>query len=537
MCVSESTSCSSWSSFSSYKSFTLSSTNGTKTVYVKVKDEVGNVGQCSDTIVLDTRPPSTPSLTANAGDGRVSLSWTSVSDSTSGFDRFVLRRSTGGYPSCTSGTQVYAGTGTSYVDTGLTNGTTYYYRLCAYDKAGNYSSTTASATPQITKYTLSVNKNGAGTVTSSPSGINCGSTCSAQFNRGTSVTLTASPSAGYYLSSWSGCDSASGNTCSVTMNSDRSVTVSFSQCIYSIDPTSKTFDYKGGTGSISVSTNSSCSWTATSNCSWVTITSGASGSGNGTVNYSVAVNNGSTQRTCSISVAGKSFTITQNSNQAPSTPTITGPASGQIGQNLSFSASSSDPEGDTIQYRFDWGDGNISAWGSSSQSHSWSSPGSYCVKAQAKDSNGATSGWSSCHTVSISSPAPSNNPPVINSFMADPDNGTAPLTVTFNWDISDPDGDTLTCYLDVDNDGTNDYTINNCPSSSTQNHTYNQAGTYTAKLTVSDGKGGSNTKVVTVNVTSSSPNNPPSVTFSADKVNVTVGETITFTYTVSYFRY
>ena len=539
MCIKNSqTTCYSydWVQFASSKSWSLPSGDGNKCVYVKFKDSDGNESQWyNDCIVLDTQPPTTPSLTANASDGQISLSWTSVSDSTSGFSRFVLRRSTGGYPSCTSGTQVYSGTGTSYTDTGLTNGTTYYYRLCAYDKAGNYSSATASATPQITKYTLSVSKNGSGTVTSSPSGINCGNTCSAQFNRGTSVTLTASPASGYYFSSWTGCDSTFGNTCSITMNSNKSVTATFSACTYSINPTSQTFNYKGGTGSISVSTNSTCSWAASSNCSWVSITSGTSGTGNGTINYSVSRNTGSTQRICTITVAGKTFTVTQSANQPPTTPTISGPTSGQTGQSLSFSVSSSDPEGDTIQYRFDWGDGNISAWGSSSQSHSWSSAGSYCVKAQAKDSNGTTSAWSSCHTVSISSSTPTNNPPVINSFTANPSSGAAPLDVTFSWDISDADGDNLTCKLDIDNDGRDDYTINNCTNSSTQSHTYLTAGTYTAKLTVSDGNGGSDSTTVTINVSSSTPtNNPPVInSFTANPSSGAAPLDVTFSWDIS----
>jgi len=42
---------------------------------------------------------------------------------------------------------------------------------------------------------------------------------------------------------------------------------------------------------------------------------------------------------------------------------------------------------------------------------------------------------------------------VISWFVANPDVGDAPLNVSFNWNTSDPDGDTLTCYLDVNNDG------------------------------------------------------------------------------------
>jgi len=61
----------------------------------------------------------------------------------------------------------------------------------------------------------------------SPSQIDCGATCSASYDLGTVVTLTAIPAAGSTLTSWSGCDQASGTTCTVTMNAARSVTATF----------------------------------------------------------------------------------------------------------------------------------------------------------------------------------------------------------------------------------------------------------------------------------------------------------------------
>ncbi len=81
-------------------------------------------------------------------------------------------------------------------------------------------------------FTLTVTKagTGSGTVTSDPPGINCGTTCTATFLRGTVVTLTATPASGSTVSSWSGCDSVSTDNrqCTVTMNSNRTVTVTFS---------------------------------------------------------------------------------------------------------------------------------------------------------------------------------------------------------------------------------------------------------------------------------------------------------------------
>ncbi len=89
-------------------------------------------------------------------------------------------------------------------------------------------------------------------------------------------------------------------------------------CTYSISPTSQSFSASGGSGNMSVTTQSECSWTATSNVSWITFTSGSSGTGNGTVNYSVAANTGSS-RIGNMTIAGRTFTV----NQSAPVPTIT----------------------------------------------------------------------------------------------------------------------------------------------------------------------------------------------------------------------
>ena len=55
----------------------------------------------------------------------------------------------------------------------------------------------------------------------------------------------------------------------------------------------------------------SCAWTAASNAPWITITAGASGSGNGTVAYTVAANASTTGRTGTMTIAGQTMTVTQ----------------------------------------------------------------------------------------------------------------------------------------------------------------------------------------------------------------------------------
>jgi subtilisin family serine protease len=89
-------------------------------------------------------------------------------------------------------------------------------------------------------------------------------------------------------------------------------------CSYSISPTSKTFGSSGGSGTISVSTPSGCSWNANTAKAWIHINSGASGSGGGTVSYSVDANPGTSQRSGTIRAAGITFNITQSGSSGGS---------------------------------------------------------------------------------------------------------------------------------------------------------------------------------------------------------------------------
>ncbi len=84
-------------------------------------------------------------------------------------------------------------------------------------------------TPDMYTLTVSTTGDGFGRVTSSPSGVSCGSTCSAAFAEGTMVTLTATPQAGSIFTGWTagGCTGTGG--CVVPMLADNSITASFGQ--------------------------------------------------------------------------------------------------------------------------------------------------------------------------------------------------------------------------------------------------------------------------------------------------------------------
>lgn len=105
----------------------------------------------------DTTPPTTPSgLSASAsGSSAIALSWSASTDSGgSGLAGYRIERCAGA--GCTGFAQIATVSGTSYSDSGLSAGTTYRYRIRAYDNAGNVSAysaiaeaTTASSAPSL----------------------------------------------------------------------------------------------------------------------------------------------------------------------------------------------------------------------------------------------------------------------------------------------------------------------------------------------------------------------------------------------------
>jgi C1A family cysteine protease len=86
-----------------------------------------------------------------------------------------------------------------------------------------------------------------------------------------------------------------------------------SACTYSISPTIQTFSSaNAASGTVAVTTDASCSWNAVSNASWITITSGNSDTGTGSVGYNVSRNTKKPERTGTLTIAGIIFTIKQS---------------------------------------------------------------------------------------------------------------------------------------------------------------------------------------------------------------------------------
>lgn len=89
------------------------------------------------------------------------------------------------------------------------------------------------------------------------------------------------------------------------------------ECSYSISPGIQDIGAAGGAAQVAVSTSTGCAWNAASSASWIAVSSGSSGSGNGTVSISVAGNTGG-ERTGTLTIAGRTAALVQ----APCTYTI-----------------------------------------------------------------------------------------------------------------------------------------------------------------------------------------------------------------------
>jgi hypothetical protein len=113
-------------------------------------------------------------------------------------------------------------------------------------------------------------------------------------------------------------------------------------------PTTQTFYSPGNTGSVTVTQNSAaaCDWNAVSNSAFITIDSGSSGSGNGTVNFTVAQNATGAARSGTLTVAGQTVTINQDA--APQANTDSATIDEDTPVDINVLANDSDPDGDTL---------------------------------------------------------------------------------------------------------------------------------------------------------------------------------------------
>ncbi len=161
------------------------------------------------------------------------------------------------------------------------------------------------------------------------------------------------------------------------------------------------------------------------------------------------------------------------------------------GQNVSFTAAGTDPDNDTLTYTWDFGDGTPTST-TQNPTHAYTTAGTYSAKVTVSDGKGG----SDDDTLSITVTQP-NRAPTVTAGRTPTGGVTTGQSIAFTATASDPDGDPLTYSWDF-GDST--------PNSTSQNpaHSYSAAGTYSAKVTVSDGKGGTANDTLSITVTGTS---------------------------------
>jgi hypothetical protein len=310
-----------WSALSDVPWITTSSTgsgNGTvtfsvaanpnsspRTGHLTIADQVFTVTQDGAVNCTFSISPTSQSFPASGGAGSVNVTapggcnWTATSN-----DPFITITSGGsGSGNGTVGYSVLANTGSSRSGTLTIAGQTY--------TVSQSGAVNCTFTINPTSQTFFPN-GGGGTVTvTAPAGCEWTAASNDSF-----ITITSGiRGTGNGTVSYSVMGNATNNTRTGTLTiAGQTFTVSqtaSTPCTFSISPTSQSFPASGGAGSVNVTAPGGCNWTATSNDPFITITSGGSGSGNGTVGYFVLANTTNDTRIGTMTIAGQSFTVSQ----------------------------------------------------------------------------------------------------------------------------------------------------------------------------------------------------------------------------------
>jgi hypothetical protein len=185
---------------------------------------------------------------------------------------------------------------------------------------------------------------------------------------------------------------------------------------------------------------------------------------------------------------------TKNAN--PDTPAPpTGTVSSKVGVTCPFKVTASDPDFQRVSVRIDWDDGDTSDWSELFRSgdtmtvdYAWPVAGDFRISAQAKDENGAVSGWSNWHAVVIADTV--ELPPGTPREPAGPATGYLDSTYEFSTLAGDPNGDRMRLQFDWGNGDTSEWS-GMVPESTTvtMSHSWFVPGEYSVVARAKDEKG------------------------------------------------
>jgi hypothetical protein len=180
-------------------------------------------------------------------------------------------------------------------------------------------------------------------------------------------------------------------------------------------------------------------------------------------------------------------------NDPPETPQITGLENGTMNYTYVFSIGPiTDPDGDVLYSKWDWGDGNITDWLGPypsgqiiSTSHIWTNPGIYWIRAKLRDTYDAESNWSEPHIMTINENQPPNDPTITGPEKGKPGN-------SYKYTITgiDPEEDVVSAYIMWGDDTITDWTtFHNSGETFSVTHSWAKKGTYSVQVKVKDTHG------------------------------------------------
>jgi hypothetical protein len=267
------------------------------------------------------------------------------------------------------------------------------------------------------QYTLTVNiiPSGSGSVAKSPD--------KASYTYGEQVILTATANPGYTFSNWVWDVSGTTNPITLTVNGNKTATAYFIKIPETVStpsvlsgPTSGTvvatsYSYTtgGSTSSYGHPVEYQFDWNGDGSnlSSWGSATQSKTWATPGT--YNVRARARCTIDTSVVSSWSGTLSVTISAPETVSPPSVLGgPTTGFTGTSYSYTASGSTSSyGHQVKYQFDWkGDGSdLSSWGTSTQSKTWTTPGTYNIKARARCAThtSVVSEWSGTLSVNITS--------------------------------------------------------------------------------------------------------------------------------------